>query len=128
MSGSMAPAAGSWPPARRPDWLNSVGPIVSAGWNPRDLSDRICPALVCPRPAGKGEGYTMKVLASLLVALALSAPQAIFGQAVYGSISGNLTDPAGAAVPQAKITITDVGKGVTYNTASNESGNYSQTH
>ena len=70
----------------------------------------------------------MKVLAPLLVALALSAPQAMFGQAVYGSISGNLTDPAGAAVPQARITITDAGKGVTYNTTSNESGNYSQTH
>ena len=52
----------------------------------------------------------------------------MFGQAVYGSISGNVTDPAGAAVPQAKITITDVGKGVTYNTTSNESGYYSQTH
>jgi len=52
----------------------------------------------------------------------------MFGQAVYGSISGNVTDATGAVVPQAKITITDSGKGVTYNTNSNESGNYSQGH
>ena len=32
------------------------------------------------------------------------------------AISGNVTDASGAAVPNAKITITDVGKGVTYTT------------
>jgi hypothetical protein len=52
----------------------------------------------------------------------------MFGQAVYGSISGNVTDSTGAAVPQAKVTITDSGKGVNFNTVTNESGNYSQTH
>jgi outer membrane receptor protein involved in Fe transport len=70
----------------------------------------------------------MKVFAPLLLALALSAPATIFGQAVYGSISGNVTDATGAVVPQAKITITDSGKGVTYNTNTNESGNYTQGH
>jgi hypothetical protein len=59
--------------------------------------------------------------------LAASAP-AIYGQAVYGSISGTVTDQSGAAVPNAKITISDVGKGVSFTTTSNESGNYSQTH
>jgi hypothetical protein len=52
----------------------------------------------------------------------------MFGQAVYGSISGNVTDASGAIVPQAKITITDSGKGITYAAVANESGNYSQTH
>src|ERR1041384_5483316 len=66
---------------------------------------------------------------AVLLCLALFLlPLTAFGQAVYGSISGNVTDASGAAVPNAKITITDTGKGVTYTTATNESGNYSQGH
>ena len=68
----------------------------------------------------------MKTLLCFLVLL--SAPIASFGQAVYGTISGNVTDASGAAVPNAKVTITDVGKGVTYSTTTNESGNYAQGH
>ena len=44
----------------------------------------------------------MRILALGLCAFALSAPEALFGQAVYGSISGNVTDSSGAAVPNAK--------------------------
>ncbi len=68
----------------------------------------------------------MKTLLCCLVLLCL--PFAAFGQAVYGSISGNVTDASGAAVPNAKVTITDTGKGVTYSTTTNESGNYAQGH
>src|SRR5215468_10966785 len=64
----------------------------------------------------------------LCSALLLSAPAPAFGQAVYGSISGNVVDSNGAAVSRAKVTITDTGKGVNYVTSTNESGNYSQTH
>src|SRR6266540_1036403 len=70
----------------------------------------------------------MRVLALCLCAFALSAPEAMFGQAVYGSISGNVTDSSGAAIPNAKVTITDTGKGITNNTLTNESGNYTQGH
>jgi Carboxypeptidase regulatory-like domain/TonB dependent receptor-like, beta-barrel len=70
----------------------------------------------------------MKTIAPCLLALALSAPGIVFGQAVYGSISGNVTDSTGSSVPGAKVTITDTGKGITYNTATNESGNYTQGH
>ena len=59
---------------------------------------------------------------------ALLTPIAAYSQAVFGSIVGNVTDASGAAVPRAKITITDTGKGITYTTSTNESGNYSQTH
>src|SRR5215831_1062233 len=61
-------------------------------------------------------------------AVLLSAPAPALGQAVYGSISGNVVDSNGAAVSRAKVTITDTGKGVSYTTSTNESGNYSQTH
>src|SRR5437763_9188291 len=65
-----------------------------------------------------------------LAVLALSAmyvPTAS-GQAVYGSIIGTVTDPSGAAVPNAKVTVTSVGKGTSDTTTTNDSGNYSVTH
>ena len=58
----------------------------------------------------------------------LSASCAINAQAVYGSIVGTVTDSSGAAVAGAKILITDVNKGVSFNAVTNESGNYSQLH
>lgn len=63
-----------------------------------------------------------------LVLLSICGAQSAIGQAVYGSIVGNVTDPSGASVPNAKVTITDVGKGVSFNVTTNEAGNYSQQH
>src|SRR5579864_6045196 len=50
------------------------------------------------------------------------------GQAVYGSILGTVTDPSGAAVPNAKVTVTSETKNTSVDTTTNESGNYSVTH
>ena len=63
----------------------------------------------------------LAAVSALLVDLAL-------GQAVFGGILGTVTDPSGAAVPNADITITDTDRGITYQTKSNADGNYSQTH
>ena len=52
----------------------------------------------------------------------------LFGQATSGGIFGTVTDPTGAVIAQAKVTLTDVSKGVTVTTTTNESGNYTQTH
>src|SRR5246127_1103713 len=49
-------------------------------------------------------------------------------QAVYGSILGTVTDPSGAAVNGAKVTVTSQTKNVSTDTTTNESGNYSVTH
>src|ERR1700751_2202706 len=49
-------------------------------------------------------------------------------QAVFGSIIGTVTDPQGNAVVGAKVTVTSVTKTFTYDTTTNESGNYSVTH
>jgi hypothetical protein len=66
-------------------------------------------------------------VASLCLLFAFS-PTTSFAQAVYGSIVGNITDSTDAAIPHAKVTVRDLGKGVSYTTTTNETGNYSQTH
>ncbi len=68
------------------------------------------------------------VLAGLLL-FALAYPvERSFAQAIYGGIVGNVTDSSGAVVPNAKITVTNVGQGVSFSSTSNASGNYEQTH
>ena len=47
-----------------------------------------------------------------------------FGQAVSGNIIGTVTDPTGAGVAGADITIANVGTGVSNQTTTNDSGNY----
>jgi len=66
-------------------------------------------------------------LAALSFACGSWAPNA-FGQAVYGSILGTVTDPSGAAVAGATVVVTSVGKNTTSSVTTNESGNYSATH
>src|SRR5215831_8040826 len=51
-----------------------------------------------------------------------------FGQQVFGSIFGTVTDTTGAAVPNAKITITDQDKGTKSDVTTNESGNYTKSN
>lgn len=66
-------------------------------------------------------------VAVLFLALTLSTTS-VFGQAVYGSIFGTVTDPQGAAVAGAKVTVTSSSKGISEESTTNESGNYSVTH
>ena len=61
----------------------------------------------------------------LFYSLLLSA-SSVWAQAVYGTIVGTVTDATGAAVANAKVTITDIGRDVTQTTTTNDSGNYSQ--
>src|SRR5262245_60560276 len=48
-------------------------------------------------------------------------------QAVYGSVFGTITDAKGSGVPNATVTITNIGAGVSETTRSNSSGHYNQT-
>jgi hypothetical protein len=56
----------------------------------------------------------------------LSAGVPAYSQAVYGTIVGSVADSSGAAVPNAKVTITDLSRDVVQTTATNESGNFTQ--
>jgi hypothetical protein len=66
-------------------------------------------------------------VATFTLLCGLWVPSAL-GQAVYGSILGSVTDPSGAAVNGAKITVTSQSKNVSTEVMSNESGNYNVTH
>ncbi len=68
------------------------------------------------------------VFSAAALALLPSSTLPLRAQAVSGNIVGTVTDPAGAAIPGAKIAITDRDRGISFETKTNETGNYSQTH
>src|SRR5580698_1462217 len=49
---------------------------------------------------------------------------AMFGQAVSGTLVGTVQDSSGAAVAKASVTVTQVGTDTTYQSVTNEAGNY----
>jgi len=60
-------------------------------------------------------------------ALALFAGTSIgYAQQVFGSIFGTVTDPAGAVVSSAKVTITNINKGNKFEVTTDSAGNYRQ--
>src|SRR5215510_3882440 len=66
------------------------------------------------------------LILSLLLVVALSVSSR--AQAVYGSVFGTVTDPKGARVVGAVVTVTDLTRNVTITAKTNESGNYTVTH
>ncbi len=60
----------------------------------------------------------------LLVAILLVMPGMLFGQAYFGSVAGVLTDPSGAVLQGAKVTLTDQDKGYVFNATSDDTGRY----
>ena len=71
----------------------------------------------------------VKCLTSLVAAgFLLVCAGNLRAQAVYGNIVGTILDSTGAAVPGARITITDSVRNVTVTATSNESGNFTQRY
>ncbi|MBS1857751.1 MAG: TonB-dependent receptor [Acidobacteria bacterium] len=68
----------------------------------------------------------MRGLRSICVAAAIVLLCAgyVYSQAVNATLLGTVTDASGAVVPNAKVTATEVNTGVSRNTQTNESGNY----
>jgi len=71
---------------------------------------------------------SIAAMLTICICLVTLTAQPVWGQAVYGSIIGTVTDPQGAAVPNAKVTVLDQRKGTSDTTTTNDSGNYSVTH
>jgi hypothetical protein len=61
-------------------------------------------------------------LSMLLLLLTYSQP--LFGQVDEGSIAGSVQDPSGAVVPGAQVTLLNTDQGITLNTTTNSSGEY----
>lgn len=73
----------------------------------------------------KAVGFSALLVVALICGVWTSQASA---QAVYGSILGTVTDPSGAAVNGAKVTVTSQTKNVSTDSTTNDSGNYSVTH
>ena len=61
-----------------------------------------------------------RICLSLFLIAALSA----FGQTDRGTITGSITDPAGAVIPNASVTASNKSTGVTFHTVTTTTGNY----
>jgi len=61
------------------------------------------------------------VLAAILLVL---IPAVLFGQAYFGTVSGVLTDPTGAVIQGATVTLLDLDKGYKFNAKSDGTGRY----
>jgi len=58
-----------------------------------------------------------------IASLVLAAPPAT-AQSITGTITGNIEDPTGAAIPNAPVAALNAGTGIAYRTAANEAGVY----
>src|SRR5215467_14851510 len=63
-------------------------------------------------------------LTRLLVSVLILLPAMVFGQSFQASVSGIVTDPTGAVVPNVKVTVTDTERGVSLSTIANQDGVY----
>ena len=63
-------------------------------------------------------------VAVVLLILGISFSDSATAQVAGGALSGTVTDPSGAGIPQAQVTIKNVATGVEHNTSTNESGLY----
>jgi hypothetical protein len=72
----------------------------------------------------KYNGLTSLGLAIVFILTLMSMPPAIQGQVLYGSLTGNITDQADAAVPGAKIEVTNLETGNVKTIMTDERGGY----
>ena len=70
---------------------------------------------------------SFRSISAVIVSLLLLCSSGL-AQAVSGKIAGHVSDPTGATVPNAAVTVTDLERAIKYETVSNETGNYEQNH
>src|SRR5215469_7409329 len=67
----------------------------------------------------------LRIFAIAAVALlVLACGGAVWSQTVQGVITGTITDPTGAVVPNATVTITNVGTNISQSTTTGGDGSY----
>jgi Carboxypeptidase regulatory-like domain len=80
----------------------------------------------CPLfPAGSRTAFPLSLsFVSFFLLLLAVLPLPAGAQAVFGSIVGTVTDPTGAVIPNANVTVTDTNKNISQTVVSNGSGNF----
>lgn len=73
---------------------------------------------------GFGIKHSPRCARLLLVVLLLMMPAASRSQSYFGTVSGTLTDPTGAVLSGAKVTLVDDEKGYRFSATSDNSGRY----
>jgi hypothetical protein len=68
--------------------------------------------------------FMLRAALALAIAAALLAPLPASAQTLYGSITGNVTDQQGAAIPGATVTATNTGTGLNVNAVTDANGSY----
>src|SRR6266571_2809372 len=77
------------------------------------------------RPFDRGERMRLRTFVVLVVALlVLASGGAVWSQTVQGVITGTITDPTGAVVPNATVTITNAGTGISQSATTGGDGSY----
>jgi hypothetical protein len=69
--------------------------------------------------------FQFLLIALAMLAVVLLPVQSAYGDNLYASIRGTVTDPSGAVVAGAKLTATNVATGISYNATSTDSGAFS---
>ena len=64
------------------------------------------------------------IFAGIVLSMVLAIPKTGRAQVLYGSVVGHVTDPSGAAVPGAKVTVTNQGTNTATSTTTNSGGDY----
>ena len=67
------------------------------------------------------------MLSYVLLAVLLAIPFSVHAQAISGTITGTVTDPTGAAVPGATVTVINTGTNSTATAKSDGQGNFTAT-
>jgi Carboxypeptidase regulatory-like domain/TonB dependent receptor-like, beta-barrel len=68
--------------------------------------------------------FSSVMLAGMAFATMLAFPRAGNAQVLYGSVVGHVSDPSGAAVPGAKVSLTNQGTNTETSATTNSSGDY----
>ena len=72
--------------------------------------------------------FNTRIKLSLFAASMVAFSPTGWGQAVYGSIFGTVTDATGAVIPNATVVVTDEAKGTSVTAQSNGSGEFTVEH
>src|ERR1700730_2567170 len=70
----------------------------------------------------------MRIVPALLLLFFSSYATVLRAQSINGSISGRVTDPSKAVIPDAKVAVINVGTNVRYEGATNGTGEYYLTN